>query len=206
MFKANTYIQELQETLDSLPMPEIQRVCDLVYDTYQRRRTVFLFGNGGSAALASHMACDLGKGTFAPNHVPLSGLERFRVLSLVDNVPMVSAWANDTNYENIFAEQLANFIQAGDLAFGISGSGNSKNVLKALELAGTVGATTVGLTGLGGGAMKTMVQHAIIVDSDNMQRVEDAHLVVAHIIFLDLQDRICAEAQPAWSSKSGNAE
>jgi D-sedoheptulose 7-phosphate isomerase len=117
-----------------------------------------------------------------------------KILSLADNVPMLTAWGNDTSYENIFAGQMENFIQAGDVAFGISGSGNSPNVLRALELARKVGATTVGLTGCGGGKMKDLLDCSIIIPSHHMQQVEDAHLILAHLIFLDLKARIEASA------------
>ena len=191
---ANFYLKELQQVLGNLPLREIEQVCGVLYRAYSVEKTVFLFGNGGSAALASHMACDLGKGTFAPAHIPLPGVKRFKVLSLTDNVPMLSAWANDTAYENIFAEQLANFIQPEDIAFGISGSGNSANVLKALEVARAAGAITVGLTGSGGGKMAALLDYAIIAPSSNMQQIEDTHLIVAHIIFLELRKRISGQA------------
>ena len=188
---ALAYAQGLKQALDVLPLREIEQVCDVLFEAYQRGKTVFLFGNGGSAALASHMACDLGKGTFAPNHIPLPGVKRFKVLALTDNVPMMSAWANDTSYESVFAEQLANFIEPEDIAFAISGSGNSANVIQALALAKRKGATTIGLTGFRGGKLKDVVDHAIVVSSDSMQQIEDLHLVIAHIIFLRLQNQIC---------------
>jgi D-sedoheptulose 7-phosphate isomerase len=112
------------------------------------------------------------------------------VLALTDNVPLLTAWANDASYEDVFAGQMENFLQAGDVAFGISGSGNSPNVLRALELARRVGATTVGLTGCGGGKMKDLLDCPIIVPSNHMQHIEDAHLILAHLIFLDLKARI----------------
>src|ERR1700683_51149 len=109
---------------------------------------IYLFGNGGSAALASHFACDLGKGTIDGSR------KRFRVLALTDNVPLMTAWANDSRYEDIFAEQLANFVRKDDIAFAISGSGNSQNVLNALELAREAEATTIGLAGYRGGRVE----------------------------------------------------
>lgn len=193
---AHTYLEQLQRGLQNLPIEEIEQVCDVLYQAYQQNKTVYLFGNGGSAALASHMACDLGKGTFAPNHVPLPGVKRFKVLSLTDNVPLISAWGNDTSYQDIFAEQLANFIEPGDVALGISGSGNSANVIRALALARAKKAITIGLMGFRGGKVKEVVDYAIIVRLDNMQQIEDAHLIIAHIIFLSLQKRICAASSP----------
>ena len=189
---ATDYISRLKNLLDDLDTGEIDKIVDVLYDAYSKDKTVFLIGNGGSAALASHMACDLGKGTFAPKHVPLPGIKRFKALSLTDNVPMISAWANDTAYDRIFAEQLENFVQSGDVLFGISGSGNSPNVLNAFEVARKRHAVTVGLSGFDGGKLKGMVDHAIIVRSDSMQQIEDMHIVIAHIIFLELQRKICA--------------
>src|ERR1035437_3697683 len=176
------YLDSLKEVLYSLPLVDIRAVSDVLHKAYLAGKTVFVFGNGGSAALASHIACDWGKGTFAPHHIPLPGVKRFKVLSLTDNVPMMCAWANDTSYENIFAEQLANFIEPSDIAFGISGSGNSVNVLRALELARRRGAVGVCLTGFQGGKLKDLVDYAIVVRSDSMQHIEDMHLVIAHII------------------------
>ena len=189
-FDYRGYLAEHRSVLENLPLEAVGRAVDILDQTYQTNHTVFLFGNGGSAALASHPATDLGKGTHSPGPESLKGVKRLRVLSLTDNVPLLTAWGNDTGYENVFAGQMENFIQAGDVAFGISGSGNSPNVLRALELARRVGATTIGLTGCGGGTMKDLLDCAILVPSDHMQQVEDAHLILAHLIFLDLKARI----------------
>lgn len=185
-----SYLTEHRSVLDKLPLESVKRAADILEQAYQTDHSVFLFGNGGSAALASHLATDLGKGTHSPGPESLKGVKRLKVMSLADNVPMLTAWGNDTGYENVFAGQMENFIQAGDVAFGISGSGNSLNVLRALELARRVGATTIGLTGCGGGKMKALLDCTIIVPSDHMQQVEDAHLILAHLIFLDLKARI----------------
>ena len=111
-------------------------------------------------------------------------------MSLTDNLPLITAWANDTQYEDIFAEQLAHFVSSGDLVIGISGSGKSKNVLNAIKLAKECGALTVGLTGFDGGEMKDMVDYCLIVPSTNMQQIEDCHLIITHLIFSLLRDRI----------------
>jgi D-sedoheptulose 7-phosphate isomerase len=184
------YLAEHRSVLENLPLEAVQRAVDILEQAYQTGRTVYLFGNGGSAALASHLATDLGKGTHSPGPESLKGVKRLRVLSLTDNVPLLTAWGNDTSYDNVFAGQLENFIQAGDVAFGISGSGNSPNVLGALALARRVGATTIGLAGCGGGKMKDLLDCAIVVPSSHMQQVEDAHVVMAHLIFLDLKARV----------------
>jgi len=186
----SAYLETLKGILNGLPLAETRRAADYLFRAYQTDHTVFTFGNGGSAALASHMAADLGKATHFPGHASLATVKRLKACSVVDNVPMLTAWANDEGYEKVFAAQIENFIQPGDVAFGISGSGNSPNVLHALELARSIGATTVGLTGCGGGKMKTLLDCPIVVPSNNMQQVEDAHLVLAHLIFLDLKARI----------------
>jgi D-sedoheptulose 7-phosphate isomerase len=186
------YVVELTRVLEHLPLEPLERICEVLYKAYEDDRVVFVFGNGGSAALASHIACDLGKGTHSPcpSNVDMSGVKRLKVFSVTDNVPMLTAWANDAAYEDVFAEQIENFVQPGDVAFAISGSGNSPNVLKALRVAREKGATTVGLTGSLGGKMKELLDLAIIVPSDSMQHIEDAHLVLSHMIFLNVRARI----------------
>ena len=117
-----------------------------------------------------------------------------KAIALTDNMPMVTAWANDTHYEDVFMRQIENFLQPGDVALAISGSGNSPNVIKALEYARGAGATTIGLGGFGGGKMKDLLDCPVIVPSNNMQQVEDAHVIICHMIFLDLKNRITALA------------
>lgn len=189
-FDYSAYLETLIGILHGLPLAGARRAADILFRAYQTDHTVFTFGNGGSAALASHMAADLGKATHFPGHASLAGVKRLKACSVADNVPMLTAWANDESYEKVFAAQIENFIQPGDVAFGISGSGNSPNVLRALELARRVGANTVGLTGCGGGKMKALLDCPIVVPSNHMQQVEDAHLILAHLIFLDLKARI----------------
>ena len=184
------YLDELKTLLDNLPLAQVKSAAEVLFRAYEADHTLFVFGNGGSAALASHMASDLGKATHVPGPASLQGVKRLKVLALTDNVPLLTAWANDSSYENAFAGQMENFIQAGDVALAISGSGNSPNVLRALELARRAGASTVGLAGCGGGKMKALLDCPIVVPSHNMQQVEDAHLVLAHMIFLDLKARI----------------
>ena len=179
------YLRGVIDVLEQLPVSAIDEVVDRLFQAYSQDCAVYLFGNGGSAALASHAACDLGKGTAHPGKKP------FRVVSLTDNVSLITAWANDTSYENIFAAQLRPFIQAGDIAFAISGSGNSANVLNGLYAARDEGATTIGLTGFRGGKMKALCDTCITVPSDNMQHIEDSHLCIMHAVFLAF--RHCAD-------------
>lgn len=185
------YALKLKEIIDQLPLDDVMRISDVLFQTYSEDRLVLVFGNGGSAALASHLACDLGKGTDPKATKAGSSGEcrRLRVMSLTDNVPLISAWANDASYEDVFARQMENFIGPRDVAFGISGSGNSPNVLKALHLARTKRATTVGFTGQGG-KMIELLDYAAVVPSTHMQLIEDCHLIMMHMVFLDLRARI----------------
>ncbi len=186
------YLRGLKNVLDRMPLERVGQFCDVLYNAYLNERAIFLFGNGGSASLASHLACDLGKGTHLPatNTTDMRGVKRLRAISVTDNLPMITAWANDASYEDVFAEQIANFVQAGDVAFGISTSGNSPNVLKALAVAKRAGATTMGITGFQGGKMKELLDWSIVVPAENVQQIEDAHLIIAHLIFLELRRRI----------------
>jgi len=170
------YLKDLRRTLDELDLAQVKKIRNLLSRAHQEQRQVFLCGNGGSAALASHIAVDLGKCCCHP------GKQRWRVLSLTDNVPWMTAVSNDIAYESVFVEQLKNYAQAGDLLMGISGSGNSPNVLRAVEYANEIGMTTIGLTGFNGGKLASLVQHPLIVAANHMGRVEDGHFVVAHMI------------------------
>jgi D-sedoheptulose 7-phosphate isomerase len=189
-FEYENYLNESKTILGNLPLEQAKQATDILYRAYQTDHMVFTFGNGGSAALASHLASDLGKSTHIPGPASLRQAKRLRTLALTDNIPMLTAWANDTSFEEVFAGQMENFIQAGDVAFGISSGGSSPNVLRALALARRVGATTVGLTGCGGGQMKDLLDCPIIVPSSHVQHIEDAHVILAHLIFLDLKARI----------------
>jgi phosphoheptose isomerase len=180
------YFGIYEQVIANLPHYEIDRVISELMHAYEDGKNVLLFGNGGSASLASHFACDLGKGTV----VSENGQKRFRVLALTDNIPLMTAWANDTCYDQIFAEQLQNFLAAGDVAFAISGSGNSPNVLRALEVARSRGARTIGLTGFEGGKMKILCDVCVILPSNNMQVIEDFHLSMTHAIFSVIRHKI----------------
>ena len=180
------YFHLYEQVVSRLPFAAMDDATAELLRAYQEGSNVFLFGNGGSAALASHIACDLGKGTVVKGN----GSKRFRVLALTDNIPIMTAWANDSSYEDIFSQQLNNFIEPRDIAFAISGSGNSPNVLRGLETARDAGAYTIGLTGFHGGKMIAFCNHCIVIPSDNMQIIEDLHLSVAHAIFSVLRHKI----------------
>ena len=192
---AEQYFEELRRVMVHLPKDGIDQIAGILLRAYDDGRTVYLCGNGGSASLASHFACDLGKGTAYCN-----GGKRLRVLSLTDNLPTLTAWANDSSYEDVFSEQLRNFVQPGDVAVAISGSGNSKNVLNALQAAREAGATTVGISGFQGGEMKSLCDLCVIVPSNNMQIIEDLHLAMAHSIFRIVYSRISRRTMTASSA------
>jgi len=177
------YLEEISITIRSLSPHDIHAVLTELTKARDEGRTVFTFGNGGSAATASHFACDLSKGTITKRDVP-----RFRVMALTDNVALLTAWANDTAYDRVFAEQLENLGRAGDVALAISGSGNSPNVLSGIETARSLGMTTIGMTGFDGGRLRDLVNLSIHVPNHNMMQVEDAHLAVCHLMTVWLHE------------------
>lgn len=183
----NSYFEKVVRAIGNMPVATVNQIVSVLGEAYDSGRMVYLFGNGGSAALASHFACDLGKG--ATN----GSSKRFKVMAFTDNVPLMTAWANDARYEDIFAEQLVNFVQPDDIVFAISCSGNSPNVLKALRVARMAGAFTIGLTGFQGGDMKQLCNLCLIIPSDNMQVIEDLHLSITHAVFTALRHKICQE-------------
>jgi len=190
------YFEELQRVFTGLAHGSIDQMADVLVKAYESERVVYTFGNGGSASLASHLACDLGKGTAYCN-----GGKRFRVLALTDNLITLTAWANDSSYEDVFSEQLRNFVQPKDVAFAISGSGNSRNVLNALQVARDAGATTLGISGFQGGQMKSLCDICVVVPSNNMQIIEDVHLAMAHSIFRIVYTRMSRRTMTASCSE-----
>jgi D-sedoheptulose 7-phosphate isomerase len=183
----DTYILELQNTLKQLPTARIQEAIDLLVEARTERRQVFIMGNGGSASTASHFVCDLAKNTRNPE------LPNFRVIGLTDNMAIFSALANDEGYENVFAQQLASFVEADDIVIGISASGNSANVLNAIALGNKVGARTIGMTGFDGGQLRKMVDIDIHIPSDCIEHVEDIHLMLEHLICKAIKEMAAGE-------------
>jgi len=171
---------------------EVDRLLDYLEEAYHFDRTVFLFGNGGSAATASHLCEDLGKGTLKSKNET----KRLRIISLTDNTPYILAWANDEGYETIFEQQLRNLARPGDLAIGISGSGNSKNVLRAVEYADAAGLVTIGMTGFDGGQLRNMVDHCVHVPIFEMGMVECMHMIIGHYLVNSLRQRLHQFAAP----------
>ncbi len=170
------YLSELKKVLETIPLEKFKEIVNIILGAYWGGHAIFIMGNGGSGATASHFACDINKGA-------CFGLEkRFKVICLNDNVPTMLAYANDSSYEEIFVEQLKNFLKPDDLVIGISGSGNSKNVLKAIEYANDKGAKTLGLTGFDGGNLADLAKVALVIRINDMQKVEDTHLIITHMI------------------------
>jgi len=170
------HITDVRAALALISVDAMERVVSIILDAYRRNKHVYIVGNGGSATTATHFACDLSKATI------VEGRARLRVTSLTDNIALLTAWANDTSYENVFAEQLCNLLNTGDVVIAISASGNSPNVLAAVEAARTLGATTVSFVGFKGGSLKDATDAAIHVQSDSYGVVEDCHLVLEHAI------------------------
>ena len=175
------YGTAIKETLDQLAWQEVQKVVTVLHQAWLAKSQVFIMGNGGSAATASHIACDLGKNTAVEN------LPRLRVMALNDNMAWFSAHANDNGYENVFAEQLCNFVRERDVVIAISASGNSANVLNAVEKARLLGAFTIGWSGYAGGKLAQMVDISVIVPNHCIEQIEDIHLMLGHIVTTELR-------------------
>jgi len=181
------YFQELKNALDKLDSEKIYKVISILLEAYKKDKKIFIFGNGGSASTASHFACDLSKGTLS--NVYDENEKRFRVISLTDNVATITAFSNDLSFEDIFIQQLRNLIEEGDVAVVMSGSGNSPNVVKAIEYAKKCGAITIGFLGFRtGGKLGQLVDYDITVQDDHYGRIEDIHLVLGHLITNGLDD------------------
>jgi D-sedoheptulose 7-phosphate isomerase len=179
------YKSRLIATLERLDDREVNAFIDALAQALSEERAIFIFGNGGSAATASHMTCDLNKGCSYGRD------RRFKVICLNDNLPTMMAYANDVSYHDIFVEPLKNFLRPGDLVIGISGSGNSENVLRAIDYANANGALTVGLCGYSGGKLKQKAGIVVHVAVDDMQIAEDVHLVLGHMAMQALAGRSC---------------
>ncbi|MCJ8502780.1 SIS domain-containing protein [Desulfatitalea alkaliphila] len=189
--EAQHYLNRLKAVMDDLDLTVYARVVDDLLDAWRRQARIFVMGNGGSGATASHLACDINKGC-------CFDLDRkFKMICLNDNMPTVLALANDVSYEAVFEEQLKNFLEPADLVIGISGSGNSPNVLRAIAYAAAHGGRTQGWCGFGGGNLAGLVDLALVVPSDDMQQVEDTHIIVAHMLMQSLTKALRGGEAPA---------
>lgn len=182
MNRYRQYAHDLHQSLDQMPWDEIDTIVEVLHAARMNENHIFVMGNGGSAATALHMACDLGKNTDMPN------LPRMRVMSLIDNMALFSAHANDNSYENVFAEQLANFTRQDDVVIAISASGNSPNVLNGIARAKSLGATTIGWSGYDGGKLASLVDIPVVVPNHCIEQIEDVHLILEHMVTLAMRD------------------
>ena len=178
------YFAKLKVTIDLISIDEINQVMTILVDAYATGKQVFIMGNGGSAATASHFVCDFNKG------VSYGKTKRFKLICLNDNVSTMMAYANDISYESIFVESLKTYFNSGDVVIGISGSGNSPNVLKAMEYANAQGGITIGLTGYDGGKLKVLAKYGVHVPINDMQITEDLHMVLDHLMMKILHQRL----------------
>ncbi|KHE91503.1 MAG: SIS domain-containing protein [Candidatus Scalindua rubra] len=184
---ATSYIKSLKYSLDKLNLDRVDQIVDILWSAYSDDKQVFIMGNGGSASTASHFACDLGKGTI------VKGKKRLRVICLNDNMALVTAFSNDISYADVFKEQLINLINPDDVVIAITASGNSSNILKAVEYAEENMAITIGLTGFNGGGLVPIVNECIIVSSENYGQIEDTHLVLGHVISQSIRHRLASD-------------
>lgn len=171
-----SYIDQLNEVLNALPSEKFLEIKKTLLEARETGKQIFVIGNGGSAAAASHMVCDFNKNTRE------AGKKRMRAICLNDNIPSVLAYANDEGYDIIFSEQLLSLGQSGDILIAISGSGNSANIIKAIETARQMNIKVIGLTGFQGGKMKELTDICLVVPSDSMEMIEDVHLIINHIL------------------------
>jgi len=170
------YLNQLKELLDIFPHDRFEEIGQTLLSAYHDENQIFIMGNGGSGTTASHFVCDINKGS-------CSGLgKKFKVICLNDNIPTILAYANDLSYDKIFIEQLKNFLKQDDVIIGISGSGNSENVLQAVSYGKEKGAKTIGLTGFDGGKLSEIVDIPFVAAINDMQKVEDVHMIVVHML------------------------
>lgn len=187
---AITYIKDLSDVIQRFDTDAFDALVSAVLDAYEAERTIFTMGNGGSAATASHLVCDINKGCCMDLD------KKFKMICLSDNIATMMAYANDVAYEAIFVEPLKNFFRPGDLVIGISGSGNSENVLRAIRWAGENGGVTAGMSGFDGGRLAKMVDISLVADIHDMQKVEDVHVIACHM----LMQIVFAQLHPGQSA------
>jgi len=187
-----TYLAEVKFLLDQVEPGHLEPLSDALLEAWRQNRRVLLMGNGGSSSSVSHIVNDMQK------NLQLETGRALRTLCLSDCTPLLMAWANDTAWDNVFAPQVACWAEPGDVVIGVSGSGNSMNIINGIEAANKAGANTFGLAGFGGGKLKDAAAHCLIVSSDNMQRIEDVHMILLHLLFSDLMRRARIEHVPPW--------
>lgn len=193
------YVRRLQDELAKVDAGEVKILADWIYEAWEQGTTVYFFGNGGSGTTASHMSEDLGKSSLRESDLRDESKKRLRVMSLTDNLGWILAVGNDVGYDQIFVQQLMNYGRPGDVAVGISGSGNSPNVLNAIDWANRHGLKTFGLTGFSGGKLRGLAHKSMHVPLDDMGMVESVHLALFHWVLNDVFARINHEGRYAKS-------
>lgn len=188
-----SYLNYFNGALASLDSAQVDEMLDLIIDAYENERTVFIFGNGGSASNATHLANDLVKGTLRS----MDQSKRLKAMALTDNIALMTAYGNDEGYPTIFEQQLRTFAKPGDLVIAISGSGNSPNVITAIEWANNNGLHTIGVTGFGGGKLKGLAKTSVHVPLNDMCTSESVHSVIFHYVALELQKRLYEKQEAA---------
>lgn len=184
------FLERIAHELGRIDPTEVQTLANLIWEVYEKQRFVFVIGNGGSGSNASHFCEDMGKGTLDRKFFDDDSKQRLKILSLTDNTPYILAWGNDEGFDRVFVEQLKNLAGPGDLLVAISGSGNSPNILKAVEWANNKGLTTYGCTGFSGGKLRTLAHKGLHIDLHDMGIVETLHLAAFHWVVDDLYRRI----------------
>ncbi len=184
------YLDRCSEVFRTLDLKQIEGLADDMYAAWKQQKYVFVCGNGGSGSNASHFCADAGKNTLRREDFTNDNMRRLRILSLTDNTPNILAWGNDEGFDRVFVEQLKNYATPGDTLVAISGSGNSPNILKAVDWANAHGLVTWGVTGYDGGELRTSATKSLHVPLFDMGMVESVHLVVFHWILNDLFGRV----------------
>jgi len=177
---AKEYLTGLKSVLDRLPLDVLEKLFTVIEEAHAAGKQIFVIGNGGSAATASHMMNDLNKGTLG--HKGDASWKRFKVIALTDNVSLMTAWANDTDYNTVFSEPLKNLANRGDVLIAISASGNSPNIITAVEVAKKLGVKVLGLGGFTGGKLAQLADVCVVVPSNEYGPVEDVHMIIDHIL------------------------
>jgi len=177
----NSYFDEIRKNIESIDISSLNKVIDVIINAYIKNNNIYIFGNGGSASIASHLACDLSKGTL--HRLYDNNEKRLRVVSLTDNMATITAYANDSSYNNIFVQQLQNLVKKNDVIIAISGSGNSINIIQAVKYSKKIGAKTIAFTGFkNGGKLAKIADYSLIVNSKHYGPIEDIHSMIGHLI------------------------
>ena len=185
------YLDEMERVVRDISRRDVGAVVDVLFEAWSSGRTVYIVGNGGSASTASHMMNDLNKFTTVEDQ------PRFRAVALTDNVPFMTAIGNDLEYAEIFVEPMRNLFTPDDVLIAISGSGNSPNIVRAVEYANLLGAATIGLCGSPGGQLRLLAKYPVVIPSERIGQQEDGHLILNHAIATALRGRIIARAESA---------